>query len=330
MEAVNNFLIVKKERIEEKRSTGGIIIDSLFHHSEELTQKNICYAEVIYDNENIPFLKAGDRIAVNPQKGTKAVIDYEDFSVILAEQYIAKIEKDGTFIVPPNSIMIKIRKEDKEALYSKLIIRNDGTKVRLFLQAEPDDEASNRSEIFVSIGEVTQAGENIKDVQPGDIAILDYTVDNMKDNVLYFDDEENKHLVIEAITTFHESDVWVYASRKHPRDTLVAAKNEQDITSPLLGVIRGDDLISRQPYIFLNHSNSVVDKISRFGISYSEKPELTEREILAVSDISTAKFGMKKGQTIIVKDVDIFDVQLSGRKIQAVLDVDIIMGKNKI
>lgn len=331
MESLNNYLVVKKEVIEEKRSEGGIILNvsSVFHEDfiGEMENRNVCYAEVVFDNnENIPFIKAGERIAINPNKGTRGAMDYEEYTILTGNQVLAKIDKDGKFIVPPSSVMVKIKNEDKEALYTKWIIKDDGSKVQLFLQSEPDQMDSRRSSIFVSTGEIVQVGENVTGLQEGDTAILDYTVDNFTDNVLYYDDEKNKYVVIDAVTTFHTGNTWAYANRDNPRDNLVSKSGDMDISSPLLGVIRNEELIARQPYVFLEHKSNTVETETNSGIKHSYEEDIIQREVLAVSEVSNKKYGIKKGQKIIVDNYDVFDIQLREYKIQAILDSDVFGG----
>lgn len=326
--SLNNFLIVKKEVIKEQRSNGGIIINvsSEFDFKDKFSKKNTCTATVINENESIPYLKSGDRIVMNPTNGSIASIDYEDFTVITKDQYIAKIEEDGRFIVPPDCVMVKIRKEDTEALYSKWITKFDGTRVQLFIQAEPDRDTDRRSKVFVSFGEIVQIGSEVKGIEVGDIGILDYTVDNELDNILYYDEDKNKYIVIGAITTFHEKDEWAYANRNNPKDAKISSKGEMDKVSSLLGLLRGDRLIARRPYVFINHLPSKVSRETIAGIVYMEDQCVMKRNILSVSDESKKRIGMSDGDTIVVEDFDIFDIKLpNGAYIQCILDVDILM-----
>lgn len=327
MQSTNDYLFVKKDVIEEKKSSGGIIISSLFHYSQEIMNRNICYATVVYDSENLPFLKKGDRIIMNPQKGTNAALEYKDYTVIKSDQFLAKIDSEGKFLVPPGSVMVKIKKVDTESLYSKWIIRNDGTKVQLFTQPEQNSVTMRKSDVFVSIGEVLQVGSTIEDVKEGDMALLDYTVDNFIDNVLYYDEEGNKYITIDGNTTFHENSLIVSADRNHPRETIVYKCGEINAESPLLGILRDDKLIARRPYVFIEHKTNTEEKVSKSGIMFSEKKDITERKILSVSKDSTTKFGMLNGQTIIVKENDIFDVRTPNGIIQCIMDEDIMIGK---
>lgn len=327
MQSMNEFLVVKKEVIEEERSAGGIIlnISSVFDFQDKFSKKNVCKAEVIYANPSIPFLKSGERIVMNPNKGSKATMDWDEFTVITRDQYIAKIDKDGKYIVPPECIMIKIKEEDTQSLYTKWIVRNDGTKVQLFIQSEPDKNSTQRSKIFVSLAEVVQVGENVTGVEEQDIAILDYTVDNDLDNVLYYDEEKNKFIVVQATTILHKFDQWAYATRQSPRDVLVAKIGDIETFSPVLGLIRGDKLIARFPYVFLNHESTKVDKISESGILYTEEQQILERKVLSVSKESELRHSIiKEGKTVIVQDIDVFSVQLKDSKIDCIIDSEIM------
>lgn len=328
---MNDFLVVKKEIQKEERSKGGLIINvsSQFDFKDQFSKKNVCYAQVVYSNASVPFLKKGDRIVMNPLKGTRAAMYFEDYTVITKDQFIAKIEPDGRFVVPPECVMVKIRREDTESLYTKWITRHDGTKVQLFIQPEPDKDSDTRSQTFVSFGEIVQVGEAVKGVEDGDIAILDYTVDNDMDNILYYDEDKNKYIVINAVTTFHEKDEWAYATRKNPRDAKICSKGEMNKISSLLGLVRKDRLIARCPYVFVNHEKSKVERKTVSGILYVEDVFVMKRSILAASEESTRRFGMREGQTVVVEDYDVFDIKLSdGKYIQCILDNDILMGVN--
>ena len=327
--ALNEYLLVKREVIKEKRSAGGIILNvsSAFDFRDQFSERNICFAEVVGANENISFLHESDRIAMNPNKGMKVKIEFDELNLITKEQVIAKVNSDNSFTVTPDNIMLKINKKDTDSLYSKWITRNDGSKVQLFIQPELHRDSDNRAKIFVSFGEVVQVGENVKGVEVGDIGILDYTVDNELDNILFYDEEKNKHIVIEATTTFHDCDEWAYGSRLNVRDVKVSAKGDMNVVSPLLALIRNGKLIAREPYVFINHEKNIVDKQTDSGIFYTDTQFVMKRNVLAVSEKSTQKFGMYEGQSVIVEDFDIFDIKLPDASfIQCIIDKDILMG----
>ena len=329
MQASNDYIVVRKEATEEKRSSGGIILNvsDLFDFKDEFSKKNVIKCEVVYDNPSIPYIKAGDRILVNPQKGTKAVMDWDELNFITKDQYIAKIEKDGTYIVPPDCVMVKINVEDREALYTRWIVRNDGSKIQLFIQPDYSKDTTQRSKIFVNVGEIMQIGADVNGIEIGDVAILDYTIDNDIDNVLYFDEHKNKYVVVQAETVLHQYDEWAYATRNSPRDQKVSASGDIKTISPILGLLRNNILIARFPYVFLEHKNTLVRKESALvGIVYEEHEYILERKVLSVSDKSRKKYGIRENQMVILQDPDMFDVQLKESKIQAIMDSDIMIG----
>ena len=141
-----------------------------------------------------------------------------------------------------------------------------------------------------------------------------------------YDDEKNKYSVIDGTTTFHTEDKWAYSDRKHSRDNLVWKKGEMDIISPLLGVIRGEKLFARRPYVFLAHKSNKVEAETKSGIKYEYSEAIAEREVLSVSEESNKKYGIRPEQKIIADEFDIFEVKLRDSKIQAILDQDILAG----
>lgn len=331
MIASNGFIVVKKEKKKEERSKGGIIlnISDMFDFKDEFSKKNIIKCEVVYDNPEIPFLKAGDTVLINPEKGTKALMDWDELTFIHKDQYIAKIDKDGKYIVPPDCVMVKINVEDRDSLYSKWIVRNDGTKVQLFIQPEPNKNSTQRSKVFVNIAEVVQVGSDVTGIKENDLAILDYTVDNDIDNVLYFDEDKNKYIVVNARTILHEYNEWAYGTRQSPRDVIVSAKGDIQTFSPILGILRSNKLIARFPHVFLEHKNTAVIKKSMFGITYTDHEDILERKVLSVSDESKKRYGIKENQLVVIKDIDMFDVKLKEGSIQCVLDSDVILGYDR-
>src|SRR6185312_4119652 len=329
MQTINDYLVVKKEVIEEQRSSGGIItnVSSVFDFKDKFSKKNTVKAEVVFDNESIPFLKKGERVVLNPDKGADTTMEWDELTVIKSDQFIAKIDKDGKYIVHPDCVIVKINKIDRDSLFSKWITRDDGEKVQLFIQPEPDKDSVQRSKIYVSYAEVIQIGTNVIGINEGDVSILDYTTDNDIDNVLYFDDEKNKYLVVAGTTILHKEDEWAYATRENQRDVKVSRIGDIQTFSPIVGLLRKDKLIARFPYVFINHESNVVEKVSQFGILYTEEQYILEREVLAVSDESKKRYGIKENQIVLVDDYDIFSIQLKDGKIDCVMDYDILMGK---
>jgi len=226
-----------------------------------------------------------------------------------------------------DKIFVKISKEEKEKLFKKKIRRDDGSEVELFINVPATDHADERTHaLFVQTGVIVGVGHLVEDVQVGDTAILDFQVSNLLSNFVYKDGEDEVFW-INATTTYHKEDQVAYANRRSPKDQIVFKKGDYDEMSMLLGVVRGERLIARQPYVFLYHEENSRMVVSTAGLILQEEDKVLSRKVLAVSKKTTENLGIKNGDEIMVDDRDIFDVTLDGRKMTAVNDVDVFLIK---
>lgn len=224
-----------------------------------------------------------------------------------------------------DKVIVRITKEMRETIYTKEIVRNDGTKVKLWKTVPAKDEIDERiSALFVQTAIVEAAGKEIDWIKVGDIAIVDYNLCNSKDK-FFMKDNEDTLFWFNANTTYHKQDEIVYQNRKTKRDQIVNSKGDYDSLSLLLGVIRDNELIANSPYVFLEHESTVVSKVSNTGILYQEKQKMLSRKVLAISKDSEMRYGIKKGDEVLVDDFDIFTVKLTDDHIiDCVNDRDIV------
>lgn len=225
-----------------------------------------------------------------------------------------------------DKILVRITKENRESIFSKEIVRNDGTKTKLFINVAATDEADERhARLFVQTGIVEAVSDQVKGVQVGDIALLDYQLCNSRSNKFY-QDENGDVFWLNATTTYHDQELVAYQTRRSKRDQIVHSRGDVDELSMLLGVMRGDELIARQPYVFLE--NLPVTKIltTNSGIVFQETDTILTRKIIAVSKETTAMYNIKAGDTVLVDDHDIFAVEIKkdALKIDCVNDADIL------
>lgn len=345
MQALNNFIILKKEQIEEKKTESGIVIYSEQFEKQEFTGRNIEYFRVVSANKKEKFLQTGDKVIINPEIGFDLDLEGQKCRVILMHQYLAKVDEDGNMIVPPRKVMVRIKKEDRESLFSKWIVKDDGQKVQLFITVDAEDKSDERrSSLFVSMGVIEGMGSEVTGIEIGDTALLDYLTDNSDDNIVQFDKNGDKLIIIDAITTFHDKDEWTYANRekvydqkknqwfpKNNRDRLVYKKGDMDEVSPLLGVISGDKLMSRQPYAFIEHLSNEISKVSSAGLLYTEKQQVFRRKLLSADSESIKKYNLNLDEEVLVKDEDVFDVKLeNGQTVQCIMDSDILIAYKEI
>jgi co-chaperonin GroES (HSP10) len=326
----SNVLIKQEESVKEEKTKSGIIILKTDYKSYQFGSDNQIAEDILFRKKHnkgkavgigvsCAFVKKNDTVIFKKQSN---FMEIENNLVVEEKDIMVKVV-DGKYIVHPNSVLVKITKESRDTVFTKKIKRDDGTFVDFVMAIPPDKESDNYSTFFVSTGIIVGIGENVTGILINDIAILDYQVDNNEDIIVGYDGED-KLVCVDAVTTRHEEDYVVYATRQSKRDQIVYSKGDFDILSKLLGIIRNQELIARDPYVFLNHKTNVEKKQTKSGITYNETKYCFEREILSAPKETTEKLGFKKGDRIMVSDFDIFDITVDDKKISCIHDIDII------
>lgn len=229
-----------------------------------------------------------------------------------------------------DKLFIRVTKENSESIFSKEITRHDGTKTRLYINVPASGGSDGRqSELTVQTAIVEAVGEQVSWIKKGDIALINYDVYNSPERFLYKDGNDRIYY-IEANTTYHEETLIVYQNRKSRRDQIVHTKGEYDYQSVLLGIIRGDELIANDPYVFIENVSNRISKVSAAGLLYTETQKIFNREVLSVSKNSTEKYGIRKGDIVTLDDYDLFNIRIDAdNTICAVNDLDVLAVLNK-
>lgn len=350
---LRDLVLIEQEEVvtEEKRNSGIVLLKSSFNlygwddegakEQDLIEKKKQNKGTILSHGSTCSFFKDGDSVIYKKQTEHKKFLHDGKECVLVSESDILCKETIDGLICHPDHLIIKISRESRDAVFTKKIKRDDGSVVDLFMYnptAGKDNEAHNRH--FVASGLVAGVGANITKAKEGDIAILDYMLDNDDDIIVGYDGQD-KLIVANPGTKYLKSEEWVYANRRTekdpkknsygqllcPHDIQVGKPEDYENMAQVLGVLRGDELISFDPYLFLAHEETLIQKVSAAGILYSEDEKILTRQVLASSEESQLKFGVKAGMTIIVDDFDIFDIYFEGKKISAVNDVDVIMVK---
>lgn len=221
-----------------------------------------------------------------------------------------------------NNVIIKILNADRDGIFEKSVVRDDGSIVKLitstdlrllkdddgfeFMRSleESDDE---RSAYFVRTGMVISVGERVNTMQPGDIAILDYNVDN-RDDIVIGKDREGKYVSVCGVTSFYQEDVIEYAQRNSKRDQVVAFKGEITRLTDIVGVIREEKILAINPYIILSNAPTKYESKTKSGIIHIVNDKIIRRKVIAIPD--ELKSDLEVGQEILVKDEYCFDIVL--------------------
>ncbi len=243
--------------------------------------------------------------------------------VLVQEKDVLVKKENGNYFVHPDYVIVKISKESRDNVFRKKLIDDNGKEVFLFIPAPTDKSDERHSQFFVTCGEIYGVGSNIKEVEVGDTAILNYLVDNEDDIIIGYEGED-KLIVTTAITTRHETDYIVYANRRSPRDQIVSSKGDYIETCQLLGVVRNNELLPRDPYVFISHESTIVSKTTKSGIQYKVDEKIIKRKILALSEVSKKRCGLEVGEWVIMDDFDVFSITLDDKIISAINDIDIM------
>jgi hypothetical protein len=217
--------------------------------------------------------------------------------------------------VHPERVLIKITQEEWESLFTVWIMRNDGSKVKLFTDMEESEGYEKRFRQNLSVGNITAIGENVKFALKGDIAIIDYLVTSQDDCIVGYH-KGSKLIAIRAKTTYHTSDATPYIDG---RKTYV--KGDYDNLSPLLGLVRSKKLIALRPYIFLKWQNPVKMNVGEGGTFYETADTgVCVREVIAAHPDS----GYKDGDKVLLNEADLFSRTIDNKQISVVFERDIL------
>ena len=230
-------------------------------------------------------------------------------------QYI-KHEK-LTIIPAPNRVLIKITKEQIDDLISKEIVKEDGTKSRIFFEPILFDQGYDRRfQQSVSVGMAVGVGDNVRDVQVGDTVILDYLTGNLTDHLIGFFNKDQLVSVV-ANTTYHKTGSVLINGRQ------AWAKGDFDVISMILGVVREDKLIPFDPYIFMVYKPDYLKILNVRGEAMRESNAVVEREVIAAPEGCNYKCGSR----IMIKKDDWFDREINGHKIAVCFRQDVLCEK---
>lgn len=349
MKPMRNLVLIDQEDLVSEEHHSGLVLlkgnNDLYQFGDDnqrvwdmITKKKLNRGIVKLTGDGCTFCE--EEMPIVYKKNTEQYnIKYnERMCVFVKEDDVLCYRKENIFIPHPDKIIIKITLESREALFAKKIKCDDGREIELFTSQIPDDTDERHSQFFVSTGEVTHVGENVKNIIPGDIAILNYLLDN-DENIIVGYDGVDKLIATSPVTVYCEKDEWAYANRRvetdrekpsfgkkvSPKNVMVSAKGDYEYMSDVIGVIRGDELIPCDPYVFLQHESNSIARVSDSGILYTEDQKYFSRKVLGISDYSSRKYKVGKGDDVLVDDFDIFEATIKDRKVSFVNDRDVVL-----
>lgn len=213
-------------------------------------------------------------------------------------------------------VLLKITAEDKKKIFEKDV---HGT--ILFKAVEENIDMAGAFEQTVSSGIIIAVADDVKHIQPGDIAILDYILETLVDKQIYQDDT-GKYFCVDSRTIFHEDDKIVYASLLTKTDQYVWCKGDVDEASLIYGVFRDDQLIPNPPYIFCEHKDFKITHKTDSGISYQEMEMGTVIRRVLVPNEHTGE-DIEPGSLVVVQDYTLYERSLDGKMFDVIMNQDI-------
>lgn len=225
------------------------------------------------------------------------------------------IKHEKLSIIPaPNRVLIKITKKQIEDIISKEIIREDGTKTRLFFEPIHSSEGyERRFQQSVSIGEIIGVGSDVDGIDVGDTAILDYLVSNLTDDCVGYVNGDQLISII-AYTTYHQTSAPMINGRS------AWVKGDYDHISRILGLVREDELVPFDPYVFMEYKPDYMKLLSARGEAMRENTLVVERTVMG----SPEGCIFETGSVVRLRKDDWFDREIAAHRIAVCFKGDIL------
>lgn len=221
--------------------------------------------------------------------------------------------KKINFLPHPEKVLIKITRKQFSDLFSKWVFRNDGSRVELFIDIPESDGYDRKFTQNVSVGVVVAIGEKVEGIYPGDMAIIDYLVSTGSDALIGFVNGDML-VAVNAKTKYHTFDALPNIDGRK-----AFVKGDYDDLSPILGIVRNGKAIAFSPYVFLVHKTNKIAVVLPNGRITEHTEEIASREIISAS----AKSGYVDGDSVILKETDLFSRVISNKQLSVCHEEDI-------
>lgn len=220
-------------------------------------------------------------------------------------------------------VLLRITAAEKKKVFQSDLITDSGQVASLIKEIEQEEGMGEAFAQSVQTGEIVAVADDVAFLQVGDIAILDYLVDGMTDEVVYKDDF-GKILCIDTRTIYHDDDNMIYESQTTRQNMFVWTKGDVDTASLIYGVFRGDKLIPNPPYIICEHKDFRLSSKTESGIQYQEFEDDAVIRRLLVPNVLSSK-DHKVGAYVIVERQCLYERSYLGKSFDVIMDQDIEM-----
>ena len=215
MQAINNYVIIELENAvkEEVRPSGIVLLstenDRYNFNDEDSMLLDLMYqpktnkGEVVSFGNKCNFVSKGDTVIFKKKTDIHIIeIEGKKCAIVEHDNILARVTKKG---FEPNNkyCLVKIKKEDRESLFSKKITTDNGEIITLLTGQDKGEGDTESSSNYVSNGIIVAVGKFVIDVKVGDLGLIEYTCDN-DESIIDGYDGEDKIIAVLSVSETHK------------------------------------------------------------------------------------------------------------------------------
>lgn len=221
-------------------------------------------------------------------------------------------------------VMIDISERERDAIFKKEIKASDGRTFFLIKEMEAGFDEDKFFSQTVNMGRVIKVADDVKNIMPGDVVIMENLVDANPKYVAEQTDEY-KRVVIQAANVYHDDDYW-----RPPNGTskggFVHYKGNLDTRTFIICIVRDKEIIPVGTKVILKNTPIINDPtISRLRVTAS-RTQMIVRTVLVAAENS----GYKKGDMVLVDQGIVATMDISGKLYDYIEEEDVLMQKVKV
>lgn len=217
--------------------------------------------------------------------------------------------------------IVEILNEDKERVFYKEVTLKNGKKVKMTLNIPARGIYDDHFSQGVSLARVVSIGKDVSPVKPGDMVIVDYSVDTDTAKIIEINDQ-GKYVRVVAANKFYDHDKMAYANKYERFDAYEYRNGDLEFAAAIFGIIKGDEIQPVPPYVFMQYVD-LEGKFIKTGSGLmvpSKEGEFVIRQVLFAGEDSHFKAGDK----VLVDFASLYERQVNDGLISICMEQDII------
>jgi hypothetical protein len=221
----------------------------------------------------------------------------------------------------PGYAIVQILKEDHDRKLFKEVTLANGKVLKLSLDILSSGLYDDHFSQGVSLAKVIATGEGVDWVFPGEVVVVDYTIDTAGGKIIS-DENGVKTVRANALNEFYTESKLISATTTSRYDTYEYKAGDLKSSSTIFGVIRGDEIIPNHPYVLLKYVNveGQFEQTPSGLLLPSSEGELVIRQVLFAHPDSK----LKSGDNIMVDFEFLYERDVNDEIISICMEDDII------